>query len=139
MRPTRKPRLVLVFLLALCALFVYGYTARMQGLGVLQTEIVAMQGRIDHAQQEQQRLTGELRHFTSPDYLEQTAREDFDSGREGDVVIVPIKPGSAEGSTTGGMAVPAVGAEATAVFDPHDLPVWQQWATFFATNLSTAR
>lgn len=139
MRPTRKPRLVLVFLLALCALFVYGYTARMQELDVLQTEIVAMQGRIDHAQQEQQRLIGELKHFTSPDYLEQAAREDFDFGREGDVVIVPIKPGGGESSTTGGMAVQPAIAEPVLVFDPHDLPIWQQWVTFFSTNLGTAR
>jgi hypothetical protein len=138
MRTSRKPRFVLIFLLVLCALFIYGYTSRMDELAGLQAEMVAIQSRIDHAKQEQTKLVDERAYVTSPEYLNRTAREDFDMGKPGDRLVVPIPP---EGGTsvTGGMAVAAASVpETTALaFDPHDLPVWQQWVTFFTDTRPT--
>ncbi len=140
MRSSRKPRFVLIFLLALCALFVYGYTARMDELAALQGEITVMEARIAEAKQEQERLVEQLAYVNSPDFLDQSARKDFDMGLEGDRLVVPIpQPGRADPSVTGGMVVELPGETgATALgFDPHDLPVWQQWVTFFADSGST--
>lgn len=139
MRTSRKPRFVLVFLLALCALFVYGYTARLDELAGLQAEIADVQARIDHARQEQKKLESRLADVTSDDYLDRAAREIFDYGKEGDRLVVPIAP--EEGAARGGMATLSGSANAPAalLFDPHDLPVWQQWVAFFADSHSASR
>ncbi|MCC6168238.1 MAG: septum formation initiator family protein [Caldilineaceae bacterium] len=141
MRTSRKPRFVLVFLLALCALFVYGYTARLDELAGLQAKIVTMQARIDDAKQEQTKLESVRADIAGDDYLDRAAREIFDYGKEGDRLVVPIAPGEgAARAVTGGMAMQPGSANVTAaLFDPHDLPVWQQWVAFFAESHSAFR
>lgn len=141
MRPSRKTRFLLIFLLVLCALFVYGYTARLRELSALQDEIAAMQSRIDHARLEQKRYEEELAYVMSPDYLGAAARQDFDMGIEGDRLIVPVVKADSVGATsTGAAAALLAETEAAATpFDPYDLPVWQQWVAFLTANSRTAR
>lgn len=141
MRPSRKPRFVVIFLLVLCAVFIYGYTARMGELAGLQVELVAIQARVGDANQDRKKLESERAYVASADYLDRTAREDFDFGKAGDRLVVPIQAlDGASGTASSGMAVPAGAAvnAAAVVFDPHDLPVWQQWVTFFADGRARA-
>lgn len=98
-----------------------------------------MQARIDHARLEQEQLEDELAYVTSPDYLDETARQDFDMGKQGDRLIVPIAEAEDAGATSIGAAASPTEAEPADAFDPYDLPVWQQWVTFFAANSRTAR
>ncbi len=131
MRPSRKPRFILIFLIGLCGLFVYSYTVRLVEKSRVETDIVRLQARIDAAETEQFELEKEREALSEPDYLDRAAREIFDWARPGDKVLMMIKvPASPVPDTA---QAPAVTSVITAV-DLQSLPVWQQWISFFTTE-----
>ena len=133
MRPSRKPRFVLIFLIALCGLFVYSYTTRLVEKSQLESEIVAMQARIDEAEHEQDELLVMLGSINEPDYIDRIARELFGLAKPGDKVLTMIK----EPATSPNGADVATVTSAISAADVRNLPVWQQWVLFFTTGSFT--
>jgi cell division protein FtsB len=130
MRPSRKPRIILFFLIALCGIFVYGYTARLGEKSRVEAQIVRMQSQIDAAQAEQFRLLKERDGLNEPDYLDKVAREDFGLARPGDKLLVIMdQPANASAGNIA-IAAPAV----VNPIDYRNFPVWQQWIVFFTTS-----
>jgi len=68
MRPSRKPRIILVFLITLCGIFVYSYTARLGEKSRVQAAIVDMQARIETAKAEQYKLLDERDELNQPTF-----------------------------------------------------------------------
>lgn len=133
MRPSRKPRVILILLIALCGIFVYSYTSRLMEKAAIEAEIVEMQARIREAKAEQYQLTAELESLSQPDYIDKVAREDFGYAKPGDKVLVVVKeptPSPLEDKTSGL-------AGATSTVDLRNLPVWRQWVVFFTTDAFT--
>lgn len=130
MRPSRKPRLILIFLIGLCGLFVYSYTLRLIEKSGVETDIVRLQARIDAAKTEQFELLAEREALSEPDYLDRAAREIFDWARPGDKVLMMIKEPASAPDTAQAPAVTSV----TPAVDLQNLPVWQQWVSFFTTE-----
>jgi cell division protein FtsB len=131
MRPSRKPRIILFFLIALCGIFVYSYTARLGEKSRVEAQIVTTQSQIDAAQAEQFRLLKAREELNEPDYLDKVAREDFGLARPGDKLLV-IMDQPAANASAGNVAIAA-----PAVANPIDyrnFPVWQQWVVFFTTS-----
>jgi cell division protein FtsB len=134
MRPSRKPRIILIFLIALCALFVYSYASRLAEKSGVDAEIVAMQARIKEAKSEQYELLEELDNLSQPDYIDRVAREKFDRAKPGDKVLVIVD----EPSLSAAAADAAVGNAAPAnPIDYRNFPIWQQWVVFFTTDSFT--
>jgi cell division protein FtsB len=135
MRPSRKPRLILIFFIGLCGLFVYSYTMRLIEKSQVETEIVRLQARIDTAKSEQYKLLAEREALSQPDYLDRVARETFDWARPGDRVLMMIKePALASGSAQ----LPEV-TRVTPAADLQNLPIWQQWVSFFTSESFAVR
>jgi cell division protein FtsB len=134
MRPSRKPRVILVFLIALCGLFVYSYTSRLAEKARIETEIVAMQALIAEARTEQFELLEEREKLNEPDFIDRVAREKFDYARPGDRVLVIIDE-PASSTTLGGFSHGA--ATAGNPIDYRNFPVWQQWVVFFTSDAFT--
>jgi cell division protein FtsB len=140
MRPSRKPRFLLFFLITLCGLFIYSYTGRQAEQEEIAEDIAALQAKIASAQHQNKALQQELLYVTSPDYVAEAARQDFDYALPGDRVVVVVKepPDSstlASGSVASGIQ-PADAGQPSAPSDGDVLPVWQQWLVFFTTGTS---
>jgi cell division protein FtsB len=133
MRPSRKPRIILILLIGLCGIFVYSYTSRLGEQSHVQAEIVAMQARIDAAKAEQFELLGELDALSDADFLDRVAREKFGLAKPGDKLLVIIDEPS-ENANIGNGLVPAT---TTNPIDFRNFPVWQQWIVFFTTDSFT--
>jgi len=131
MRPSRKPRIILVLLIALCAIFVYSYTARLGEKSRVEAAIVKMQSQIGAAQDEQYRLLKERDELNQPDFLDRVARENFGLARPGDKLLVIMDQPSANSSASD-VAISAPGAANP--LDYRNFPVWQQWVVFFTTS-----
>ena len=132
MRPSRKPRVILMILIALCGLFIYSYAMRLVEKSQVESEIVAMRSKIDAAKTEQYELTDELQGLTDDDYIDRIAREYFDYAKPGDKLLVIVDDQN--------RASPAAVAVAQAVANPIDVrnfPVWQQWVVFFTSEKIT--
>ena len=129
MRPTRKPRVILIFLIALCGLFVMSYATRLAQKSSLESQIAAMEARIDEAQAEQAKLQNEYEKLDQPDYIDRVARTYFDRVLPGDKVLVIVNeasPASHDG------LVPTFAT--TNSIDYRNFPIWQQWVVFFTTD-----
>jgi cell division protein FtsB len=131
MRPSRKPRIILIFLIALCALFVYSYTARLAEKSRIDSEIVAMQARIDEAKNEQYALDAQLEELNQPDYIDGVARTKFDRAKPGDKILVIIDEPAVSAATA---ELPVAAAATSNPIDYRNFPVWQQWVVFFTTD-----
>jgi cell division protein FtsB len=138
LRPSRKPRILLVLLLLLCGLFVYSYIGRQDERAVIEQEIDALRAQLVAGQQEQQRLQDELAYVSGPEYLDKVAREEFDMARPGDRVIIRVdkQPAAWVGSAPVESRLVAPQAADADEFriEPPAQPVWQQWFTFFSTT-----
>jgi cell division protein FtsB len=135
MRPSQKPRVILMFLIALCGLFVYSYASRLAEKSRIEAEIVAMQSRIDEAKTEQYQLLEELDQVKQPDYIDRVAREKFNRAMPGDKVLVIIDESEASTSNdTRGSA-----SAATNPIDYRNFPIWQQWVVFFTSDHFTLK
>jgi cell division protein FtsB len=134
MRPSRKPRIILIFLIALCALFVYSYASRLAEKSGVDAEIIAMQARIEEAKTEQYELLEELENLSEPDFIDRVARKKFDWAKPGDKVLVIVNEPdlSAAGAET---AVDEDGPSNP--IDYRNFPIWQQWVVFFTTDSFT--
>ena len=130
MSSTRKPRLILMLLIALCGYFIYGYSTRLIELGRIEAEIDAKETKIAMALVEQAELNAELASLNSPDYLDKAAREIFDMAKPGDTVLMVIKPTPQAIVAAEEVAAPNTSGIATGEV----LPVWQQWVDFFTTE-----
>jgi cell division protein FtsB len=130
MRPSRKPRIILVFLIALCALFVYSYTSRLAEKSHLDALIAAEQGRIAEAKVENAILREEQAKLQQPDYLDQLARKLFGYGKPGDqlwtIIDAPEHASSSAESTVAESPVNPL--------DFRNYPVWRQWIVFFTAE-----
>jgi cell division protein FtsB len=129
MRPSRKPRVILIILIALCGIFVYNYTARLGEKAHIESEIAAMQARIDAAKSEQYELLKERDELNQPDYLDNVARKTFGLARPGDKLLVIVDDPAAS-SHADEIAVSA----AANPIDYRNFPIWQQWIVFFTTD-----
>jgi cell division protein FtsB len=129
MRPSRKPRLILIFLIALCGLFVYSYTMRLVEKSRVESEIVAVRARIAEAKDEQYELLEMRDSLNEPDYIDRVARELFGLAKPGDTVLTMIK----EQESSPDAADVAISAAASPA-DLRNLPIWQQWVVFFTTE-----
>jgi cell division protein FtsB len=127
---SRKPRVILVFLIALCGVFVYSYTARLSEKSDVDAQIVAMQARIEGAKNEQYKLLNEREDLNQPDFLDRTAREDFGMVKPGDKLLVIVDE-AAESAKVNDVTVAA--AAATNLIDYRNSPIWKQWVVFFTT------
>jgi cell division protein FtsB len=130
MRPSRKPRIILIFLIALCGLFVHSYTARLAEKSRVEAQIIDMQARIEEAKSEQYELLEELEALSRPDYIDRVARSKFGYAQPGDKVLMMIQEPTSSPLVENVSAV----AEAITSVDLRNLPVWQQWVVFFATE-----
>jgi cell division protein FtsB len=130
LRPSRKPRLILIFLIALCGLFVYSYTMRLVEKAQVEAKIVEMKARIGEAKNVQYQLLEERESLSEPDYIDRVARENFGLAKPGDKVLVVIKKPAASPAAAG---APTSATEVTPV-DLGYLPIWQQWISFFTTE-----
>jgi cell division protein FtsB len=137
LRPSRKPRILLVLLLLLCGLFVYSYIGRQAERTVIEQEIEALRAQLVAGQQEQQRLQDELAYVAGPDYLDKVAREEFDMARPGDRVIIRVEkqPAAFTGSAPVGVQLSEPQASAAPNLRPLPPaePIWQQWLAFFSS------
>ena len=133
MRPSRKPRIILVFLIALCGLFVYSYTSRLAEKSHLDTLIEAERGRIAQARVENAFLQDELAKQQQPDALDQAARKLFDRGKPGDKMLVIVDP--EPGTTAAGLAQDELSA--TNPMDYRSFPIWRQWVYLFTSDTFT--
>ena len=131
MHPSRKPRVILIFLICLCGLFVYSYTMRLVEKSRIETEIVAMQTRISAAKTEQYELLEERDGLTEADYIDRTAREKFDYAKPGDKLLVIIDEPSAAASSS---LAPVALVPSTNSVDVRNFPVWRQWMVFFTSE-----
>ena len=129
-RPSRKPSVILVFLIELCGLFVYNYTMRLLEKSQVETRILAMQARIDDAKTEQYELLAMRDGLNQPEYIDQVAREKFGLAKPGDKVLVILNEPSAAPVA---QQVAAASADVASV-DIRTLPIWQQWVVFFTTE-----
>lgn len=132
MRQSRKPRIILIILIALCGLFVYSYTSRLGEKARLDGQIAAMQTRIDQAKIEQLELQEEYSQLNQPDFLDRAARELFDMALPGDKLLVILDEDESSTNTT----ETALGT-ATNPIDYRSFPIWQQWVVFFTTDSFT--
>lgn len=132
MRQSRKPRIILIMLIALCGLFVYSYTSRLGEKAHLDEQIAEMQARIDDAKLEQLELQEEYSQLNQPDFLDRAARELFDMALPGDKLLVILD----EGEVSTSPAEVAVGTTANLI-DYRNFPIWQQWIVFFTTDSFT--
>lgn len=129
MRPSRKPRIILIILIALCGLFVYSYASRLGEKARLDAQIAEMQASIDQAKLEQLELQEEYSNLSQPDFLDRAARELFDMALPGDKLLVILDEDEASTSTSD-VAVAAI----TNPIDYRSFPVWQQWVVFFTSD-----
>jgi cell division protein DivIC len=129
-RPSRKPRIILIFLIALCGIFVYSYTARLMEKAQLESQIAQVQARIDGAKTEQLELLAQRDKLDQPEYIDWVAREIFGWVKPGDTALMVIK------EPVSSRLAEDVSAAATAIsaVDLRNLPVWQQWVVFFTTE-----
>ncbi len=130
MRPSRKPRLIFIFLIGLCGLFVYSYTMRLIEKSHVEAEISHLQARIDHAKIEQHKLLAERDELAQADYIDRAARKLFDFARPGDTVLVMVKEPALAPENADSPAITVV----TPAVDLQYLPVWQQWVSFFTSD-----
>jgi len=130
MRTSRKPRIILILLIALCAIFVYSYTARLGEKSRVEADIVRTQVQIDKAQSEHYRLLKERDELSEPDFLDRVAREDFGLARPGDKLLVIMD----QPTTNSSASDVAVAAPVANPIDYRNFPVWQQWVVFFTTS-----
>ena len=130
MRPSRKPRLILIFLIALCGLFVYSYTTRLIEKSRIESETAALQVRIAEAKNEQYELLATRDSLSEPDYIDRVARELFGLAKPGDTVLTMVKE---QAASPDAVAVAGVTAAVSSV-DILNLPIWQQWVVFFTTE-----
>jgi cell division protein FtsB len=134
MRSSRKSRVILVFLIALCALFVYSYASKLGEKSQVETQIATMRERIDAAKTEQHKLLAERDSLNQPDYIDRIARVKFDRALPGDKLLVIID----EPATTS--SADAATVNTTAIANPVDLrnfPIWRQWVVFFTSEAVT--
>ena len=132
MRPSRKPRIILIFLITLCGVFVVSYAARLGEKARVDGEIYAMQARIDAAKSEQFELLEERDSLTHADFLDRIARENFGFAKPGDKLLV-IMDEKAAAPAASEVAVAAT----TNPIDFRNFPVWEQWVVFFTTDSFT--
>ncbi len=130
MRSSRRPRLILILLIALCGVFVYSYTSRLQEKTQVETQIAAMHAKIEQASNQQYKLLEELARVRAPDFLDHKARREFGLAMPGDIVLTVVQLDT----STGTPVQPADVAAAEAVVDSPGPPVWQQWMTLFTTE-----
>jgi cell division protein DivIC len=134
MRSSRKSRVILIFLIALCGLFVYSYTSRLMEKAQVEAQIAEVQARIVEAKTEQEKLLKERKALDQPDFIDRVARRNFGMGRPGDKVVVLIKgPASAPVAEN----VSAVPSTVVSSLDVGNLPVWRQWVAFFTSETFT--
>jgi cell division protein FtsB len=147
MGSSRKPRFLLILMLGLCGFFVFGYAERSAQRAELERGNDALRAEIGEAEAKQKVLLKELAYVRSPDYLEETARKDFDMGLPGDRAVVIVHEGDAapaapsagvlrmDTTVTSVMPVSAP-ARSTAA---GKAPVWQQWVNLFAGDTPITR
>ena len=129
MRPSQKPRIILILLIALCGLFVYSYTSRLGEKARIESEIVAMQAKVEEAKAEQYELLEMLEQMNQSDYIDQLARKVFDYGRPGDIGLIIVDEPSSLTRAEANAAEAAAKAQ-----DYRNFPVWRQWVVFFTTD-----
>jgi cell division protein FtsL len=134
MRSSRKSRVILVILIALCALFVYSYASKLGEKSQVETEIATMRERIDEAKTEQHKLLAERDSLNQPDYIDRIARVKFDRALPGDKLLVIID----EPAITSSADAATVNTTATAnQVDLRNFPIWRQWVVFFTSEAVT--
>jgi cell division protein FtsB len=134
MRSSRKSRVILVILVALCALFVYSYASKLGEKSQVETQIAMMRERIDEAKTEQHKLLAERERLNQPDYIDRVARMKFDRALPGDKLLVIID----EPATTS--SADAIAVKSSAEANPVDMrtfPIWRQWVVFFTSDAVT--
>lgn len=131
MMSSRRARVILASLIALCAVYVYSYTTRLAERAAVEAEVAAMQAQVDAAHLRRQQLEAELAALDDPDFLERMARQEFEMARPGDTVLVIVRETP---------AAPPVSEQASAPTRTTGIsrtqPVWRQWIDFFATDLT---
>jgi len=138
MHPSRKPRVVLFFLIALCGFFVYSYTGRQSEREEIARMIEETRVGIAEAKLENQRLQAEYDYVTRPAYVDEVAREDLGFAKEGDRVIIVVDEDAPAAASLAGSAATTLPSAAgntrssRSSLDSQALPVWQQWLSFLA-------
>jgi cell division protein FtsB len=132
MHQSRKPRIVLIFLITLCGIFVVSYGARLGEKARVDSAIADMQARIEAAKNEQFELLDEQESLNEADFLDRVAREKFGYSKPGDTLLLIIDDQS-DSPAINEMAV----AAPTNPIDFRNFPVWEQWVVFFTTDAFT--
>lgn len=113
---------------ALFVLVIIGGKA-VQGYEMRQ-EARALEQRIDGLKRENRRMTQELEHLQSDEYIEKVAREELGLIREGDVAIIMIHP---EGRASA-RALPVATPTPMATPAEQGIPTWQRWLSLFVSR-----
>lgn len=132
MMSSRRARVILASLIALCALYAYSYAMRLSERAAVEAEIVAMQAQVEAALERKLQLEAELAALDDPNFLERMARQEFEMARPGDTVLVIVRETPIAPQPQAATAM----APAPALDGRQSQPVWRQWVDFFATDLT---
>ena len=115
----RNPRLLILVLVVLCALFVAGYVERLSQLETVRESASTMQQQIAASKQRNATLREELKRAQDPYYLALMARDDIGLVQDGDLPVVVYDAKSAASGA------PAADAAPQQMMPPKT--PWQQW------------
>jgi cell division protein FtsB len=115
----RNPRLLILLLVALCAVFVVGYFDRTSRLDATRQSVAEMRQQVAGSRQRNANLQDELKRVEDPYYLALLARDDIGLVQEGDLPVV-VYEGRLE-------APPDPLTEQAAAPGSAVEPPWQQW------------
>jgi cell division protein FtsB len=128
----RRPRLILISLIALCGLFVYGYNGRLERLSTARAAVSSEQARLERAVQKNAELQKSLDEARSDTFLEKVALTILGLSRSGDIPMTMVKT-----KVPTGADVASSNDTVAARPDPRRFtPVWQQWVDFFTAGAS---
>ncbi len=115
----RNPRLLILLLVALCAVFVVGYFDRTSRLDATRQSVAEMRQQVAGSRQRNANLQDELKRVEDPYYLALLARDGIGLVQEGDlpVVVYDGRPEAPPDPLTEQAAAPGSAVE----------PPWQQW------------
>lgn len=114
----RTPRLLILLLVALCAIFVVGYFERLARLESTRQSVAEMQQQVAASRQRHANLQAERERVQDPYYLALLARDGIGLVQEGDLPVVIYEGPLAPTVTT----TTSIDSEVV-----RDKPPWRQW------------
>ena len=122
----RRP--LIFILIALCILFMAGYTARLAELRTKENNLLQTEQRLEDAQIKRRALLQELTDVRSRAHVEEVAVEQLDMALPDDQVVFLLDPPEVDAEAA---SDPAAEAARRSPRLPGGEPVWRQWVELF--------